>query len=523
MGEVPAGSESTLSAAGRRPDPSRVGRWNSVGTPSGAAGSLARRASASERPNTGRSETGLYLRLCRTADLIAAPVLLLGIFLISNFPTIAGEQFLAMRVTVRNLAYVIGFAVAWRLLFHAWGLYEWERVHTPGRERLRIIGACTTGSVLALVFPIISVTGAFSVTTVLGFWVGSMVTIPLVRSALRHLVLWRDREPHDVLIVGTGPRALSLYQALHGRAQPPSRVVGFVDVGVWEPERLPHGLFLGSLENFESILMHSSVDEVLIALPIKSRYEEVQRTLQICERVGVRAKYLADLFQHAQAQTRFEGLATGPVVAMLMTTDDYRLLIKRATDVLGAVVGLVALAPVMLAAAMAIKLTSPGPVLFVQPRYGFNRRRFNMFKFRTMVDGAQSLQASLEHLNEVSGPAFKIRNDPRLTSVGRWLRRTSIDELPQFLNVLRGEMSLVGPRPLPERDVGRFTDACLMRRFSVRPGLTCLWQIRGRSEEADFDRWVALDLQYIDRWSLAMDALILMQTIPVVLRGRGAV
>jgi lipopolysaccharide/colanic/teichoic acid biosynthesis glycosyltransferase len=158
----------------------------------------------------------------------------------------------------------------------------------------------------------------------------------------------------------------------------------------------------------------------------------------------------------------------------------------------------------------------------VQERYGLRKRRFRMYKFRTMVQDAENLQASLEERNEVNGPAFKIRNDPRITSIGRFLRKTSIDELPQFVNVLKGEMSLVGPRPLPSRDVSRFDNAALMRRFSVKPGLTCLWQVCGRSD-TDFSHWIALDLKYIDEWSLALDFRILVQTVPAVLAGRGAV
>jgi lipopolysaccharide/colanic/teichoic acid biosynthesis glycosyltransferase len=182
---------------------------------------------------------------------------------------------------------------------------------------------------------------------------------------------------------------------------------------------------------------------------------------------------------------------------------------------------LVPLAPIMLAAAVAIRLTSDGPAIYAQERYGHNRRRFRMFKFRTMVQDAEQLQASLESQNEASGPVFKIADDPRITPLGRFLRRTSIDELPQLFNVLRGDMSLVGPRPLPLRDVDRFTRTCDLRRFSVRPGVTCLWQISGRSG-IGFDDWIRLDLQYIDRWSLLLDLRILVGTIPAGLRGTGA-
>ena len=201
--------------------------------------------------------------------------------------------------------------------------------------------------------------------------------------------------------------------------------------------------------------------------------------------------------------------------------DDHRLVIKRAVDLLGAVSGLIVLSPLFVACAIAVKVTSPGPALFSQLRYGRNRRLFLMYKFRTMVRDAEQLQGDLESQNEAGGPVFKIQKDPRVTTVGRIMRKLSLDELPQLINVVEGNMSLVGPRPLPVRDVSRFSETWLMRRFSVKPGLTCLWQVNGRSS-TDFDRWIRLDLDYIDNWSLSLDLRILFKTVPVVLRGRGA-
>jgi exopolysaccharide biosynthesis polyprenyl glycosylphosphotransferase len=206
---------------------------------------------------------------------------------------------------------------------------------------------------------------------------------------------------------------------------------------------------------------------------------------------------------------------------MVMAPEDSRILIKRLIDLVGAILAVSLAMPIMLVAAIAIKATSPGPVLFVQERYGFNRRRFRMLKFRTMVADAEAVQATLEARNEANGPVFKIRADPRVTPVGQFLRRTSIDELPQLFNVIRGEMSLVGPRPLPVRDVQRFSEAALMRRFSMPPGVSGLWQVSGRSN-IRFDEWINLDLRYIDEWSLALDLEILARTIPAVLRGDGA-
>lgn len=267
--------------------------------------------------------------------------------------------------------------------------------------------------------------------------------------------------------------------------------------------------------------MKQPVDQVLIALQAKSSYEQIQTAIQTCERAGVEAKYLPDVFELSLARPKFELHAETPVVSLKVVQDDHRLLVKRCMDVIGAVVGMIFFGPLMFAIAAAIRLTSPGPVIFAQERPGFRKRRFLMYKFRTMVADAEKLQASLESSNEAQGPVFKIRNDPRITPLGRFLRKTSLDELPQFFNVLRGEMSLVGPRPLPTRDFLKFDDAALMRRFSVKPGLTCLWQISGRSD-TNFDRWIELDLRYIDTWSLSLDLEILARTFPSVLSGRGA-
>jgi exopolysaccharide biosynthesis polyprenyl glycosylphosphotransferase len=196
--------------------------------------------------------------------------------------------------------------------------------------------------------------------------------------------------------------------------------------------------------------------------------------------------------------------------------------IKRVLDFGGALIGLVLCLPLMLLVAFLIKVTSPGPVLFTQMRCGRNRRHFKMYKFRTMVEDAEVRQLDLEDRNENAGPLFKIRADPRVTRVGAFLRRSSIDELPQLWNVLCGEMSLVGPRPLPLRDVKRFSDSWLMRRFSVLPGITGLWQVSGRSALTNKEDWIALDLAYVDHWSFWLDLEILALTVPAVVTGKGA-
>jgi len=329
-------------------------------------------------------------------------------------------------------------------------------------------------------------------------------------------------EERHVLIVGSGPRALRLYHELAThRGEDGIRIAGFVDTNLDPLADEVSQRLLGDLDQLEPILMGRVIDDVLITLPIKSCYEQIQQTIALCERLGVRAAYLADVFQSSLARPSFEQTGQIPVVRMHMVANDTRLVIKRGLDMALAGVGLVALSPLLAVIALAIRLDGRGPVIFAQERFGFNKRRFRMYKFRTMITDAEALQETLEDRNEAAGPVFKMRNDPRVTRVGRLLRKTSLDELPQLWNVLRGDMSLVGPRPLPLRDVHRFSESWLMRRFSVRPGVTGLWQVSGRSD-LTFSRWVALDLQYIDRWSLGLDLKILAMTVPAVLKGRGA-
>ena len=463
----------------------------------------------------------LYLAMCRAIETPLAVALLLAVFLATNLARAPGgfDEFLALRVTVKNLLLVLAFSLVWRLAAAGFAVYAWHHVRTRREEALRVFGLCSSMSCLALIFPTISVTGAFGYAAVVCFWLTSVPVLLAVRAFLRSLAAGNVAPVREVLIVGSGPRALELFERMEEKSDD-RRVVGFVDASNDLASDLVRPRLLGDLGDLEGLLMHRAIDEVLIALPMKSCYTEIQEAIQVCQRVGVRARYLADIFDHAR---NGHGVGSDPlsVVEVPIAKDDYRLMIKRVVDVAGAAAGLVLLSPLFVVVALAIKLTSAGPVLFAGERYGYNRRRFRMLKFRTMVQNADQLQHLYEDRNEVAGPIFKIREDPRVTRLGRILRRTSIDELPQLLNVLIGDMSLVGPRPMATRDVQRFAEAALMRRFSVRPGITCIWQVSGRSN-LSFDDWIALDLRYIDQWSLGLDLLILARTIPAVVKGTGA-
>ena len=272
----------------------------------------------------------------------------------------------------------------------------------------------------------------------------------------------------------------------------------------------------------QSVITRQPVDEVLVSLPIEKYGPLIETIVRHCEEQGIIVRVRPGMSNLQIARSYVDELEGVPVVTIQSGPEDgWQLLAKRLIDILASAALLLVLAPIFAVVALLIRLDSPGPVFFTQERIGFNKRRFRLMKFRTMVDGAYKQQPNLEHLNEAKGPVFKIKDDPRITRLGNSLRRFSIDELPQLLNVLKGDMSLVGPRPLPVRDVERIDIISHKRRFSIKPGITCLWQVNGRSN-IGFDDWVRMDLEYIDKWSLGLDILILLKTIPAVFKGPGA-
>lgn len=349
-------------------------------------------------------------------------------------------------------------------------------------------------------------------------------------TALRLYVVWRFRRSFErgentkkVVIVGTGPRARRLAETLVRRMEWGIHIVGYLDP---DPRvngtRLLGGSVLGSIGEISAVLKNHVVDEVILAVP-RTLIPEVEKVALVCQEEGVKFLLMADVFDVNVARMRAVQYGAIPLMSFEpVAQDEWKVLVKRMLDLGCSLLMLPLILPVMGLIALAIKLDSDGPVFFTQDRVGLNKRRFRMLKFRSMVQGSEKLMAQIEHLNEAKGPIFKIANDPRVTRVGRILRKTSLDELPQIFNIVKGDMSLVGPRPMSLRDVGLFDQGIQRKRFSVKPGLTCLWQVSGRSS-LPFSKWLELDLSYIENWSLELDLKILLRTIPVVLRGTGAV
>jgi exopolysaccharide biosynthesis polyprenyl glycosylphosphotransferase len=279
-------------------------------------------------------------------------------------------------------------------------------------------------------------------------------------------------------------------------------------------------LVLGRLHDFDRLLQVEVLDEVVFAVPTE-RLTLVQDAARLCQEQGITVRIFVDILHGGLARLEASAADGLPMLAYsTVPTNELALAAKRVFDVVVSASVLLLLAPVLLGIAVAIRRESPGPIFFRQRRVGLNGREFDLFKFRSMHLDAEAQLAGLKALNEASGPVFKMRNDPRVTRIGRFIRRTSFDEFPQFWNVLRGEMSVVGPRP-PIPDEVRQYQRWQRRRLSVRPGITCTWQISGRSD-ISFERWMKLDLEYIDNWSLLGDLQIFAKTIPAVLSARGA-
>jgi exopolysaccharide biosynthesis polyprenyl glycosylphosphotransferase len=437
------------------------------------------------------------------------------------------STFLSMRVKLGNFLVFAAVLLAWHVILSSCGFYQSKRLST---KAALIFDAALATSLAAIV--LLGMAAFFRVTMVtvnfvFVFWLLSSSLIIVARLAVRYLlgkIRLHGRNLRGVLILGTNSRAVEFARRIEGKPELGYRVLGFVD-GDWPGRQeflQSEYLLCCNLEGLTEYLRRNVIDEVAIYLPLRSFYEHASQVASLCEQQGILVRFASDLFNLKIARARVAELdGDAHITAHSGSIDGWPILAKRALDVIVSFCALVLLTPLMAVVALLIKFESRGAVLYRQERIGLNKRRFLIYKFRTMVPNADKMQTELEMLNEVDGPVFKIKNDPRRTRIGGFLRRTSIDELPQLLNVLTGDMSLVGPRPLPVRDYDGFNEDWQRRRFSIRPGITCLWQVNGRSS-ISFEKWMQLDLQYMDEWSLWLDVKILAQTIPAVLKGSGA-
>jgi exopolysaccharide biosynthesis polyprenyl glycosylphosphotransferase len=437
-------------------------------------------------------------------------------------------QFFAMRIKLGNFAMFLALVLFWHFCFNLFGLYESRRLSSRLGEAIDVVQATALGSLIilgvGLLFQIRMITVAF----VSVFWVVSTLSAILSRLLMRTTLASVRRQGlnlRQVLIVGTNERARAFCRSIESRPELGFRVIGFVDEdrpGFNRTDVTGHDV-VSDFSGITHFLRNNVVDEVVVALPMRSLHAEASEIALGCEEQGIPVRLLPDIFNLKRAKPKAEQWEGDHphITHHAGFAEGWQVWAKRGLDLTASSIALLLLSPMLFVVAALIKITSPGQVFFMQERVGLNKRRFKIFKFRTMVADAEKRIKDLEHMNEVTGPVFKIKNDPRITPMGAFLRKTSIDELPQLINVVLGDMSLVGPRPLPVRDYEGFSKDWQRRRFSVRPGITCLWQVMGRSS-IPFERWMELDLEYIDQWSLWLDLSILVRTIPAVLRGSGA-
>jgi exopolysaccharide biosynthesis polyprenyl glycosylphosphotransferase len=472
------------------------------------------------------SLSNFFLKLSDLALLLGS----LGLTIVHRYAPQENPAFvidyLSERIKITNALLGIILIISWHVALAVQGLYVSHRLHSLRLELKEIGRAVLISSLALLVAANVGRWPTINLRTVVMFGLAGFTLIGGMRLALRLNLRRLRRRGHNVktlLIVGGGTRARGFAARLRLRQDLGYRVLGYVD----SDPAFAHGdiegaPWMGTVEDLPQILAREVIDEVSIALPIKSQYTQIEAAVMLLEEQGITTHLLSDLFPQKLARSQSLDFGGVPIVSLHSAPlFSWRTEAKRVFDFAGATVLLLLTSPVLLVVAIAIKLESEGPIFFVQERVGINKRRFKMLKFRTMQRDAEARMDEVEHLNEKTGPIFKIRNDPRVTKIGRWLRRTSIDELPQLVNILLGDMSIVGPRPLSVRDAVRMEVAWQKRRFSVKPGLTCLWQVSGRSN-LSFEQWMQLDLQYIDTWSLELDARILIRTIPAILLARGA-
>ena len=331
----------------------------------------------------------------------------------------------------------------------------------------------------------------------------------LVLLAVRNNVGQGQIRRHFVL-AGTREETARMRQAIQARPESGVEIVTELDLNQTE------------LSHFVQMLHELSINGVILCTR-HAHFDRAEAVVNACELEGVEVWLVADFFKTNISRTSIDDFYGHPMLVFRSAPEtSWQAVIKQLTDFVGALVLLTILAIPMTIVALIIKFTSPGPVFFRQLRSGLNGAPFTIYKFRTMVTNAEQIKHELAAMNEMTGPVFKITGDPRITPIGKWLRKFSIDELPQLINVVRGEMSLVGPRPLPVDEIKRISDLAHRRRLSVRPGITCLWQVSGRNQILDFKDWVRLDLEYIDNWSLWLDFKILLRTVPAVFAGTGA-
>ena len=477
-----------------------------------------------------KEKARMIARVVYVADLALTTAAFFAAFFIRDLvlPRVAPAQFPTGLFPLRDYIKIYPVVlILWSVLLFTYHSYHSHRTIPLIRESLTAIRVVFVGNAilatLAYLLPLRQLSRAWFV--LFGLLAALLLVLEkIVVRIIARYVRAKGLNYRTILIVGTGRRAIEVARTIEGHKFWGYKILGFVSDG----HRLSNGWarfrVFGSVPDLRKLLeggqFAEPIDEIVFAVTRK-KLDEMKQIFLMCEELGVRARVAMNFFPNRVARIELEELEGIPFLTFTTTpSNETQLALKRLLDIAVSMILLLLSLPAIAIAALAIKVSSPGSVLFRQERMGLNGRLFMLFKFRTMFEDAHERRGEVTHLNEMSGPVFKAKSDPRVTAVGRVLRKFSLDELPQLWNVLKGDMSLVGPRPPIPEEVAAY-HRWHRRRLSMKPGLTCLWQVSGRNN-VDFDRWMEMDLQYIDNWSPSLDLKILLRTIPAVLSGRGA-
>lgn len=469
----------------------------------------------------------LYQQLIRLINIVSCLAAFFGsLYLISFFPflrTMDGILLTNERLLYFSCAATISIIFIHLFYFTASSLYGniyyLPSIRKQAESSLFILTIdCLSFFILELIFLKHYIPAAFYVS----YCLSSLVFIIAFRIISNYLISFyinKYNKRINLLILGTNQRSYDFYTFINENKLLGYNIIGFMDDRNFSSYDIP---VLSDLSNFDRVLRENVIDRVVVFLPIRSYYDRIISIIDRAENQGIALQLMANIFQPklGYVSPSIMGNFFG-ILYDSMPLQDWRLNVKRVFDIAFALFLLAATLPVMLLTAILIKLHDGGPIFYAQSRIGYRKRPFKMYKFRSMVINAESLQSSLEEQNEMTGPVFKIKNDPRITPIGRFIRKYNIDELPQLFNVLLGDMSIVGPRPMARRDYSGFSEDWLRRRFSVRPGLTCYWQCQHDRNDLSFEEWMRLDMCYIDGWNLAEDLKICLKTVWIVLSGSG--
>lgn len=475
----------------------------------------------------------LLVRLFRLSDQVVLMLAALGIIHLrpglEDRANPVGDRLLEATLLPEDTVGMLVLALGWIGIFDAVVRYRADRLVALHTQLKSLLKASVAAAFWLMVVTTVFSVRSFTIANVLLFLATVTAAGIVSRLLLRVVLLSARRSGYNyrfLLVIGANQRSRAVAERIENSPELGYKITGFVAEtpeasGSWPAGGSESWKLLGTLDNLRDILAAERVDEIIVCLPVDADLSGITAVVSHARDLGMVVRLMPEfrngvLPRHLHVE-EFDGEC---VVTLFREQMLVQLCLKRLLDAVLSFTALVALLPLLALVAVLIKLTSPGPVLFAQQRVGMHQRRFKLYKFRSMVADAEARRPQLAHLNEVDGPVFKIRNDPRVTRLGRFLRRTSIDELPQLFNVLCGEMSLVGPRPPLPEEVGKY-EWPFRKRLAVKPGLTCIWQVSGRNE-VSFERWMQMDHEYVENWSLWLDVKILAKTIPAVLLSRGA-